>query len=150
MTVSECKNFFRSIRTEQFEILHLKALIRDTEDGLLPHAIRYDLDKVQVSPEEKFGSICAQISEYQIELGKSIAILYRKRLQAERMIKQLESESEREILRWYYLTLENGNLLTWEQVGNRMNYSERQIRRLHGEALAHLVSKDVRQCPQEK
>ena len=147
MTVQEVKEFFRSIRTEQLEISHLKALIRETEEGLLPQAIRYDKDKVQVCPEEKFGKICSKIADYQYELGESIAILYRKQTQAEQLIRRLENESEREVMRWYYLTLEEGLLLNWGQVGARMSYSERQIRRIHGEELVHLAAEDVRQCP---
>lgn len=139
MTVQEAKDLFRSIRSEQLEIVHLKAMIHEAEMGLLPKAIQYDLDRVQVSPEERFSKICAAISDYQMELGQSVVILYEKRLRAEKMIKRLKDENEREVLRWYYLTSDNGELLTWGQVAAHMHYSERQIKRLHGEALIHLV-----------
>lgn len=140
MTVQEAKEFLRSIRSEQLEIVHLKNLMSEAEMGvMMPKAIQYDKDRVQVSPEDRYSLMCAKIADYQMEIGQSIVTLYEKRLKAEQMIKKLSDESEREVLRWYYLTSEDGYLLTWGQVAMRMNYSERQIKRLHGEALAHLA-----------
>mgnify|MGYP003292626025 CR=1 FL=1 len=138
MTVNETKEFLRSIRREQIEIAHLKQMIREEEAELLPRGIRYDLDKVQVSPDERFSQICAKVAEYQMELGESIAILTRKKLQAEQMIRKLDNENEREVLRWYYLSTDNGDLLSWRGVAIRMNYNERHIKRLHGYALTHM------------
>lgn len=145
MTVNETKEFLRSIRREQIEIAHLKQMIREEEEELYPHGIRYDLDKVQVSPDEKFSKLCAKIAEYQMELGESIAILTTKKLQAERLIRNLENENEREVMRWYYLSTDNGDLLSWRGVAIRMNYNERHIKRLHGYALTHM-SEHGTQC----
>lgn len=145
MTVTETKEFLRSIRREQIEIAHLKQMIIEEEAELYPHGIRYDLDKVQVSPDEKFSKLCAKIAEYQMELGQSIAILTTKKLRAERMIRELENENEREVMRWYYLTTDNGDLLSWRGVAIRMNYNERHIKRLHGCALTHM-SEHSTQC----
>ena len=50
MTVNETKAFFQQIRKEQREIIHLASLINKEEMNLLPKAIVYDKDKVQVSP----------------------------------------------------------------------------------------------------
>ena len=86
MTATEIKNFFRQIRKEQNEIAHLAMLIQQEETMLLPKAIVYDKDKVQVSPEDKFSDICARISDMQEELGESIVKLKAKQMTAERMI----------------------------------------------------------------
>lgn len=141
MTVKEIKDFMRSIRSEQAEIMHLKQMIAEEEASLLPKAIVYDKDKVQVCPEERFSTVCAKVAEYQMELGQSIAIIMQKKRRAECMIRELGDEKEREVLRWYYLTTEGGNLLTWGQVAIRMNYYERHIKRIHGNALVHLADK---------
>lgn len=101
MTVNEIKDFFRKIRKEQNEIAHLSAMIKSEELALLPKAIVYDKDKVQVSPEDRFSEVCAKISDMQEELGRSIVRLKEKQVQAELMIRKLEDPDEREVLRWY-------------------------------------------------
>lgn len=139
MTTNELKDFLRAIRSEQHEIAHLREMVAELETELLPQAIRYDRDKVQVSPDEKFSKICAKIVDYEDELGKSIAILVGRKLYAEQLIKKLDNEKEREVLRLYYLTTENGQSLTWNQVAIRMNYFERHVKRIHGNALVNLA-----------
>lgn len=139
MTVNEIKDFFRRIRKEQNEIAHLSAMIKNEELALLPKAIVYDKDKVQVSPEDRFSEVCAKISDMQEELGRSIVRLKEKQVQAELMIRKLEDPDEREVLRWYYLTLYDNRPLTWQQVAIRMNYYRRHVIRIHGNALQHLA-----------
>ena len=139
MTVNEIKDFFRKIRKEQNEIAHLSAMIKNEELALLPKAIVYDKDKVQVSPDDKFSEVCAKISDMQEELGRSIVRLKEKQVQAELMIRKLEDPDEREVLRWYYLTLYDNRPLTWQQVAIRMNYYRRHVIRIHGNALQHLA-----------
>ncbi len=141
MTTKELKDFLKSIRSEQHEIAVLRRMVAELETELLPQAIRYDRDKVQVCPEEKFSKICAKIVDYEDELGKSIAMLVGRKIYAEQLIKKLDNPKEREVLRLYYLTTENDQNLTWNQVAIRMNYYERYIKRIHGNALVHLVSK---------
>ena len=142
MTVQEAKDFFRSIRAEQTEIRHLKDLVRETESELMPQAIRYDKAKVQVCPDESMSRICAKIAEYEQELGESIALLIEKKIQAEQLIRQLDDEREREVIRWYYLSVDEGYLLTWGQVAMKMNYNERYVKQIHGNALLHLARKE--------
>lgn len=139
MTATEIKNFFRQIRKEQNEIAHLAMLIQQEETMLLPKAIVYDKDKVQVSPEDKFSDICARISDMQEELGESIVKLKVKQMKAERLIRTLSDPDEREVMRWYYMTLYDNRPLTWQDVAIRMNYYRRHVIRIHGNALAHLV-----------
>lgn len=139
MTTNELKDFLRAIRSDQKEIAHLRQMVAELEAELLPQAIRYDRDKVQVSPDEKFSTLCAKIADYEEELGKSIAELYGRKLYAEQLIKKLSDPKEREVLRYYYLTTENGQNLTWNQVAIRMNYFERHVKRIHGNALVNLA-----------
>lgn len=138
MTVNEIKIFFRQIRTEQAEINHLSRMIKQEEMLLLPKAITYDKDKVQSTPEDKFSAICAKISDMQEELEQSVFNLKGKQAKAERMIRLLEDPDEREVMRWYYMTTDNGRLLTWQDVAIRMNYYRSHIFRIHGNALVHL------------
>ena len=142
MNTREVKEFLRSIRSEQLEILHLQEIIDAAEMELLPQAIRYDKDKVQVSPEERFSKVCAAIADYQEELGREMVILLKRQMKAAEMIMGLDDEKERTVLRLYYLTTDHGQPLTWGQVAIRMNYFESHVKRIHGNALVHLVTKD--------
>lgn len=141
MTVKEIKQFFKDVRKEQEEIQQLKHIIQEKELNLLPRAITYDKDKVQVSPDDMFSSVCSAISDLEMELGKSIMILARKQAQAEQMIRLLDDAKERTVMRYYYLTTFDGQMPTWVQVGIRMNYYEVYVKKLHGRALLHLSQK---------
>ena len=138
MKTIEVKEMFRAIRKEHKEIVHLSEMIRSEESLLLPQGIRYDKDRVQVSPEDKFSEICAKISDMQEELGRSIVKLKTKQMNAERMIMGLDNTDEREVMRWYYMTVEDGKTLTWEEVAAHMNFDKRHVLRLHGNALIHI------------
>ena len=49
-------------------------------------------------------------------------------------INQLESFQERIVLQMRYLYFEN-----WQDIALRLNYEERQIYRIHGQGLMHLI-----------
>lgn len=51
----------------------------------------------------------------------------------ERAINSLENEQERDVLFYRYI-----KGLSWYETAEKMNYSKRQIYRLHGQALEHL------------
>lgn len=138
MTVGEIKEIFRQVRKEQLEIEHLVAMIKNEEMGLLPQAIRYDKDKVQTSPEDKFSEICAKISDMQEQLGVSVYKLKSKQAYCESLIIQLEDSDEREVMRYYYLNIKDGKLMRWSDVAKAMKYDERNIYRIHGNALKNI------------
>lgn len=138
MTPGEIKDYFRQIRKEQLEINHLAEMIQHEELTLLPKAITYDKDKVQVSPDDILARSAAEIVEMQEELGRSIMILKRKKARAEAMIIQLENSDEREVMRYYYLDSIENKLLRWDDVAEKMHHEKRQIFRIHGNALRNL------------
>ena len=138
MTIKEIKQFFKDVRKEQEEIQQIKAIIAEKEMTLLPKAIVYDGDKVQVSPEDKFSEVCAAISDLEMELGKSVMILAKNQLIAEQWIRQLSVPNERKVMRYYYLSVIDGQVPTWNQVAIRMNYYESYVKKVHGSALFHL------------
>lgn len=56
--------------------------------------------------------------------------------------KKLKSENEKDVLFYRYITG-----LDWWEIAEKMKFSERQIYRLHGKALAHFeLPKDVSEC----
>ena len=138
MTIGEVKEYFRQIRREHLEIDHLAQMIQHEELLLLPKAIVYDKDKVQVSPEDILARNAAEIIEMQEELGRSIILLKRKKVNAESLIIRLEKSDEREVMRYYYLDSLEGKLLRWDDVAEKMHISKRQVLRIHGNALTNL------------
>lgn len=95
----------------------------------------------------------SDLSDYAAELDKlerqliseryNRIILYR---DIERQIKRLKSKNENDVLFYRYI-----KGLDWWEVAEKMNYSERHVTRLHGEALVHFeLPKDVLECPTNK
>ena len=138
MTKEEVKVYFSQIRKEQYEISHLKTMISNMEFELLPSGIRYDKDKVQTSPDDTMSRVLAKAMDMQKELENSIAKLQERQIKAEKLIQSLENSDEREVMRYYYMDLEDGKPLTWEQVAIRINYYKRHVLRIHGNALYNL------------
>ena len=138
MKTNDVKNMFREIRKEQKEIAHLAEMIKSEEMMLLPQGIRYDKDKVQTSPDDMISKNVSKIVDMQKTLEQSIFSLKQKHIDAEQLIRQLDNSDEREVMRWYYLTVEDNKPLTWEQVAIRMNFYKRHVLRLHGNAILHL------------
>ena len=62
--------------------------------------------------------------------------------QIARQIKKLRSENEKDVLFYRYI-----KGLDWWEIAEKMGYSERQVHRFHGKALAHFeIPKDVIEC----
>ena len=139
--VNEAKDYFRQIRKEQLEIFHLSSMIEREELTLLPKGLRYDTDKVQVSPEDILARSAAEIADMKKELCRSIWTLKEKKAMAENKLMELDNSDEREVMRWYYLDSDGSRLLKWEDVADKMNYNKRWVLKIHGRALANLTIK---------
>lgn len=141
MTTKEIKDYFRQIRREQFEIIHLTEMIKSEEQSLLPSAIRYDREKVQTSPEDVLSKSVAKITELEREYAESLVTLKSNKANAEAMLKDLDNPDEREVMRWYYMSFNGRQPFTWDDVAVRMAYTKRWILKLHGNAIMHLSEK---------
>ena len=140
-TVNEAKEYFRQIRKEQLEIIHLGKMIEREELTLLPKAIRYDTDKVQLSPDDILARSAAEIADMKEELQRSIVVLKEKKAKAESVLMNLDNSDEREVMRWYYMDSDGSRLLKWEDVAEKMNYNKRWVLKIHGRALSNLTKK---------
>lgn len=134
------REYFKQIKREQIEIVQLQEKIDTAEASLLPKAIRYDLDKVQTSPEDPMYDVLAEVEEYKKEMLKRTHRLILRRRKAIRMLDQLSDTRQRQALFLYYL---DPSLLTMEQVGEKMIYSEREAWRIHDAAMAKLEKLSV-------
>ena len=99
------KQFLYSVRDEQKEIEEIGDRIYELEMSLLPGAMRYDVDRVQVSPTDTTTDRMAEISDYMSELKRKQSALTDKRLKAQRLINHLTDSRERQVLDIYFLSV---------------------------------------------
>lgn len=126
-------------------ILRKKSQIAALESCLLPQAIRYDMDKVQSSPEDMLSRIAAEVRDLEqevigLQLKKAKAIG-----EITRAIEQLEDERERTVLTLRYV---------WGmpafKVAKAIHYTQRTELRIKtcgvfhlGEKLSHMSDSHV-------
>lgn len=113
------------------------------EQDILDEIQRLRLDKMfpsVVNDGMPHGSNHSDLSDYVAILDEQIELLKEERLEKvrcyqkiERQIRQMENEDEQEALRLRYI-----KGLKWEEVAVKMDYSWRQIHRIHSSALISL------------
>ena len=110
------------------------------EQDILDEIQRLRLDKMfpsVVNDGMPHGSNHSDLSDYAAILDEQIELLKEERLERvrcyqkiERQIRQMENEDEQEVLRLRYI-----KGLKWEEVALKMNYSWKQVHRIHSSAL---------------
>ena len=113
------------------------------EQDILDEIQRLRLDKMfpsVVNDGMPHGSSHSDLSGYAAILDEQIDLLKEERLEKvrcyqkiERQIRQMENEDEQEVLRLRYILG-----MKWEEVAVKMDYSWRQIHRIHSAALLNL------------
>jgi predicted DNA-binding protein (UPF0251 family) len=113
------------------------------EQDILDEIQRLRLDKMfpsVVNDGMPHGSSHSDLSDYIAILDEQIDLLKEERLEKvrcyqkiERQIRQMENEDEQEVLRLRYILG-----MKWEEVAVKMDYSWRQIHRIHSAALLNL------------
>lgn len=113
------------------------------EQDILDEIQRLRLDKMfpsVVNDGMPHGSSHSDLSDYAAILDEQIDLLKEERLEKvryyqkiERQISQMENEDEQEVLRLRYILG-----MKWEEVAVKMDYSWRQIHRIHLAALLNL------------
>lgn len=140
MTIKECKEWLSRARKTDEEI---NALIAEQERALTnatSTVAQSGSEKVQTSnvntSENKFIMLCRLFRM----VDKRIVRLYEIKKEILENVNKLDDATLRTILILRYL-----NFQTWEMIACKMNYSYKQVCRLHGKAL-NLI-KDVIECP---
>ena len=110
------------------------------EQDILDEIQRLRLDKMfpsVVNDGMPHGSSHSDLSDYAAILDEQTDLLKEERLEKvrcyqkiERQISQMENEDEQEVLRLRYILG-----MKWEEVAVKMDYSWRQIHRIHSSAL---------------
>lgn len=118
------------IKDKQERINYLKSM--STSIG----AIDYSKDKIQTSPsaDAAFTNQIMQIIKVEKELEKDKNRMKELFVEISRTIDQVENVNEMLVLSKRYLLMKS-----WEQIAEEMNYSVRQIHRIHSEALKHVT-----------
>lgn len=110
------------------------------EQDILEEIQRLRLDKMfpsVVNDGMPHGSSHSDLSDYMAIIDEQIELLKEECLEKvrcyqriERQIRQMENEDEQEVLRLRYILG-----LKWEEVALKMNYSWKQVHRIHSSAL---------------
>ena len=105
----------------------------ELQSCLLPSAIRYDTDPVQVSPEDHVSEIAAAVLDIERELWRLRARKAELVLEIGRAIDQLEDDREKTILTAYYV-----GRVPMHEIAERIGYSLQHTYRLRKAGVAHL------------
>lgn len=130
--------FLNSARILHWEWLRLKAKHDELETCLLPAAIRYDKDKVQISPEDSMSKIISEINDLEVEMAK---IQKRKSEQIEKIYKEisrLASDEQRTALTMRYI-----NRISVTDIAEAMGYAEPTIYKLMNQG-GEIIAKSIR------
>lgn len=128
------KQYLRQIRTLNRRIDSLiaeKDRLKQIAEGV--SGMSYDDVKVQaarVTPGSRQTDAVCKLCDLEERITNEIDRYVDMREDAERCILRIQSQTEQDVLRNYYLTG-----LTWEQVAELMNYDLRYLFKLHGRAL---------------
>lgn len=137
------KEYLRSYRTHVRRVQRITAEIEELRAMKMYPSVK-DNDGM---PHGSGGQ--GDLSGYAADLDQMIHDLIEERYlriktyqQIAKQIKKLRSENEKDVLFYRYI-----KGFDWWEIAEKMGYSERQVHRFHGKALAHFeIPKDVIEC----
>lgn len=133
--ISEAYGYLMQIRSAEQRI-RLKKLRRDALEGcLLPKAITYDGDRVQISPDDVMGEVTSQIADLDKEIMQMERDKARLIADVSDTIGKLDDEAEQLVLMGYYVANEQMQTVANEIV----HYSLRWTFELRKKAVRHLA-----------
>lgn len=128
--------FLKSIRSKRAEITTLKRARDELYWSLMPSGIRYDLDKVQTSPQDRMSETAGDLYEIQDKLDHMIAALASDVNLAVDLVSQMPTPECRQLITLRYLGTDR-ELSKWESVAQDMGYSLDHVKgSLHGKAIS--------------
>lgn len=134
MTITETYDFLWSPRNIDRRIRRLILLRDELQSCLLPSAIRYDGDRVQVTPEDKLAAIAAKV----LDLDRQIQRLREEKADAvlaiSEAVDRLGDEAEKTVLTAYYI-----GRVPIRDVAEMIHYSHRQTYRILQAAVRHIA-----------
>lgn len=128
MTVKEYLSQIYYIRLKIERLQDRRDNIRERMIGLSSPGLS---DRVQTSPEDKMARLMTKLDGLDRKIAQQIEKEQRLVEQIQSQIDQLPAPKQRELLSLYYVSG-----LKWEEVADRMKYTEPRIYQLRKEALA--------------
>lgn len=129
MTKNDLKQKLNLVYKLDTELKILNIKIERWEAISQVQAIRYDLDKVQTSPSDPMDVALAGLYRLLDKRKKIQMALTHAVEDANQLIDAVPSDNGRLVLHYRYTAC-----LSWEEIGRRMTYSERHVKRFHDEA----------------
>lgn len=134
MTINQTYDYLLQIKKIEAEIKN-KELQRDTlRSCLLPSGIRYDLDRVQTSPEDQLAAIEARIVDLEKEIRELSHHKQRMLVTITNSIYNLKDDSEKTVLLSYYIGRKK-----IETIAEEMPCSVRNAFYIKRKAVSHLA-----------
>ena len=129
------KEYMEQIRNVRREIRLLEEqILRDTVYASNVKAIRYDVDRVQTSPDgDRMADIISGIVGAEDKLYKKVKDLMKKEEEARQYLIQLREEYERVLVLHYFEGLK------WEDVADKIGYDDKYIYDVKNRALDALT-----------
>lgn len=132
----------KELNEKKKEYLNLYKYAIKRERDILDEIQRLRMNKMFPSivfDDMPHGTECKDLSDYAAVVDEQIEALKQERLGSIRIytdiyrrINRIDNEDERNVLRHKYI-----DLMNWNDVAIKMDYSLRQIHRFHGNALKH-------------
>lgn len=137
--------FLKSIRTKRCELITLTDTRLSIQQMLMPAGIRYDIDRVQVSPADRMPDITADLVEIDNRLNRCIDKLTADIKLANLIIEQCPTAECRQLLLLRYISGDR-KPYEWQEIAKQMGYSVSHVNGyLHGKAIreARVIWKKV-------
>lgn len=119
---NETYAYLNQVRSIQKRLEERKMQLEFLESKLMPGALRYDTPKVQTSPSDQMSTVGAEICDVQKEIDALSDTLIAQLHDIESTIDQLENETERTVLKMYYLSCVNV-----PDIAQTLEYSEQGV-----------------------
>lgn len=129
------KEYMEQIRNVRREIRLLQEqILRDTVYASNVKAIRYDVDRVQTSPDgDRMADIISGIVGAEDKLYKKVTDLMKREDEARNYLLQLREEQERVLVLHYF------NDLKWDDVAEQTGYSLSRVYEIKNDGLNELT-----------
>lgn len=131
--IEKLKKFLNSIRKQQADYLTLQEELRRLE--FETHNLRGVKmgEKVQSGHCADLGEVVEKLEAYHEKVGRAYLALVALRTKGEELISKEEDGVRRAVLRRRYIQFER-----WRDIAEKMHFTESNIYKIHGEALADL------------
>lgn len=126
----EAHDILNAVRVIDLQILRLLSKKKMLESCLYPSGIRYDIDKVQGSPENQLEKLTGEIFEVERKIRDLYSSKLDKAAEIEALINQVESEEFRTILTLRYI-----GHMSINKIAESMSYSPDWVYKKHRKAV---------------